>query len=70
MAFIASKGWFILGASYQYLDADLPAGQYHYWLVEVETDGEETSYGPTSAWSGWDAADLPHRIYLPVINRD
>jgi uncharacterized repeat protein (TIGR01451 family) len=70
VAFIASQGWLVFGASYQYLDTDLPSGLYHYWLVEVENSGKETTYGPVSAGPGWDEADLPHRIYLPVLSRD
>jgi hypothetical protein len=67
IAFVPSKGIFGLGAAYQYLDAGLPAGLYHYWVVEVEDSGKETAYGPVSASSGWDAADLPYRVYLPLI---
>jgi uncharacterized repeat protein (TIGR01451 family) len=67
VAFVPAKGWGGFGATYQYLDAGLPSGQYYYWLVEVENGGQETSYGPVSAPSGWDEADLPYRIYLPIL---
>jgi hypothetical protein len=70
VTFSAGKGRYGLGAAYQYLDADLPPGLYHYWLVEVENGGRETTYGPVNAWSGWGEGDLPYRIYLPVIGRD
>ena len=70
VAFIPSKGWYGLGAFYQYLDAALPLGRYYYWLIEVENDGKETAYGPVSTLSGWGEADLPYRIYLPLIRRN
>jgi uncharacterized repeat protein (TIGR01451 family) len=69
VAFVAAEGRDGLGSAYQYLDADLPAGRYYYWLVEVENGGKETPYGPVDSLSGWDAADLPYRLYLPLVAR-
>jgi uncharacterized repeat protein (TIGR01451 family) len=67
VTFVAGKGGHSFGATYQYLDTDLPPGLYHYWLVEVENSGKETTFGPVTASPGWDPADLPHRIYLPLV---
>jgi uncharacterized repeat protein (TIGR01451 family) len=67
VTFVPAKGWHSLGAAYQYLDPDLPAGEYYYWLVEVENSGTETAYGPVTVSAGGDAADMPHKIYLPLL---
>jgi hypothetical protein len=69
IAFVAAKGWWGLGARYEYYDAGLAKGVYHYWLVEVENSGKETAYGPVSTWSGWDEGDLPYRIFLPLVRQ-
>jgi len=69
VAFVAAQGWGGLGAVYSYLDADLPYGRYHYWLVEVENSGVMTPYGPVSAWPGWSDADRPYRVYLPLMTK-
>ena len=66
IAFVAAQGGQVQGAEYSYLDAGLPSGQYHYWLIEEEYGGKKTAYGPVSAWSGWDEAELPYRIHLPI----
>ena len=70
VAFIPSQGWHFFGAAYRYLDANLFPGLYHYWLVEVENDGQEKTYGPVGALAGWDADDLPYSVYLPIVRRD
>jgi len=69
VAFVPARGWGSLGASYDYLDTDLPPGEYYYWLVEVETGGKQTTYGPINASPGWDTIDLPYRVYLPLIQQ-
>ena len=69
VSFVAGKGAPSLSATYQYLDLNLPFGQYYYWLGEVENGGRETVYGPVSAFSGWTDADRPYRFYLPVVTR-
>jgi hypothetical protein len=69
VAVIPSKGSPDAGATYQYLDDALPAGQYYYWLIEEENSGKRTTYGPISVWSNWDWAELPHRLFLPLIQR-
>ncbi len=69
LVFVPAQGWLNLGAAYQVLDAGLPPGLTYYWLVEVENDGAETRYGPVSAWPGWNEADLPYRVYLPLLRR-
>jgi uncharacterized repeat protein (TIGR01451 family) len=70
LAFIPSRDQHGLGAFYTYLDTALPLGLYHYWLIEVENGGQRTTYGPVNAWPGWSEADLPYRLYLPLITRD
>jgi uncharacterized repeat protein (TIGR01451 family) len=67
IAFVPAKGGSDAGAVYQYLDADLRPAQYRYWLVEVETSGHETWYGPVSAWLQGSPKDLPQQVYLPVV---
>ncbi len=69
VTFVPARGWLGLGATYQYLDAGLPPGLYSYWLIEVENSGRQTPYGPISASSGWDEADWPYRVYLPLIRK-
>jgi uncharacterized repeat protein (TIGR01451 family) len=69
LVFVPAQGWLNLGAAYQVLDVGLPPGLTYYWLVEVENDGAETRYGPVSAWPGWNEADLPYRVYLPLLRR-
>lgn len=67
VAILPAQGWLDSGATYQFLDAGLASGQYHYWLVEEEYGGRRTAYGPVSTWSGWDEADFPFRIFLLAI---
>jgi uncharacterized repeat protein (TIGR01451 family) len=50
------------GADYTWLDRTAPAsGRLYYWLVEVETGGAETPYGPAVVGGA--------RVYLPLIIR-
>jgi uncharacterized repeat protein (TIGR01451 family) len=70
VAFVPATGRLGTGAAYQYLDIDAPAGMLNYWLVEVETTGLQTAYGPVSVWSDPDAVDFSHRIFLPVVRRE
>jgi uncharacterized repeat protein (TIGR01451 family) len=58
---VTSKG--SQGADYSVHDPSAPATAY-YWLVEVERDGSETSYGPAA-----DTQSLNNRVYLPLIKR-
>jgi hypothetical protein len=67
VTFLPAQGWLDSGATYRYLDAGLATGQYHYWLVEEEIGGKRTVFGPVSAWSGWDEADFPFRVFLLAI---
>ena len=69
VAFIPAQGQFSLGTAYQYLDTSLPPGLYHYWLTEIENNGKQTTYDPVSARPGKNEADLPYRLYLPLIQR-
>jgi len=48
------------GATYEVIDTTASLQQsYTYWLVEVEVDGSENTYGPTQ-WVG------AGRVYLPL----
>jgi len=51
------------GATYEFLDTTASATEtYHYWLQEVELDGEVIDYGPTSILASGSAS-----IYLPFV---
>ncbi|MFK7802575.1 MAG: SdrD B-like domain-containing protein [Anaerolineae bacterium] len=49
------------GASYSYTDSDLEPGTYTYWLIDVETDGDETLNGPVTF-----TLTREFNIYLPM----
>ncbi len=54
------------GGDYRVLDASAPAsGTVYYWLIEVETDGDQTVYGP--AFPRTQASDF--MAYLPFVRR-
>ncbi len=55
------------GATYVYNDTVPYAGDWWYWLAEVDTSGRETLHGPVRAAVG--AAALPYRVYLPLVLR-
>ena len=50
----------IIGASYEYLDKDVQAGQkYYYWLEFIDTQGK-TVYGPRQV-------KATHGLFMPAI---
>jgi hypothetical protein len=56
------------GSTYSHADRDVTEGHvYWYWLAEVGADGSETFHGPV--WGGVGPHALPHRLYLPLIQR-
>ena len=57
------------GGDYRVPDANAPAptsGTWYYWLVEVETDGTETVYGPASTAP---STTSTYARYLPLVRR-
>lgn len=52
------------GAAYHLIDTAAPASQlYSYWLVEVDADGRETTYGPATT------AITSGAIFLPLVTQ-
>jgi hypothetical protein len=64
VTFVAAKGRGS-GATYVYNDTVPSEGDWWYWLVDVDTAGQETVHGPV--WAGAEATTLPNRIYLPLV---
>ncbi len=63
-ALIASKApGTAAGASYEWLDASLPAGGHLYWLEIVDQAGGRTRHGPVSVILS------ESRLYLPIVKR-
>ncbi|MGQ9527835.1 MAG: SdrD B-like domain-containing protein, partial [Chloroflexus sp.] len=53
------------GASYQWFDRTAqPNVSYHYWLVEVETDGDRHEFMLSSS-----AVQFTYRVLVPIIQR-
>lgn len=52
------------GAAYSHTDNSAPDGTVYYWLVDVETDGDESINGPVSVFVGEQMT-----IYLPLVTR-
>jgi len=55
------------GATYVYEDVVPAAGEWWYWLADVDTSGLETFHEPVSTGVG-DSAWSP-RVYLPLVTR-
>jgi hypothetical protein len=56
-----------MGASYEWVDAGVEAGQTYFYLLEdVDIRGQATRHGPVSATL---SPPAPYRIYLPLVNR-
>jgi uncharacterized repeat protein (TIGR01451 family) len=55
------------GGSYRLVDPNPPATPTWYWLVEVERDGTEQSYGPVAAATA--GARSVYLVYLPDVAR-
>jgi uncharacterized repeat protein (TIGR01451 family) len=54
------------GAEYDYLDTKAsPDASYWYWLVDVDTLGQETFHGPVRALIGTSA--MPYKLYMPLL---
>jgi uncharacterized repeat protein (TIGR01451 family) len=60
---VASQG--SQGGDYRLSDPSAPSGPIYYWLIEVETSGQEHIYGPAA--SAQPAAHVT--LYLPLITR-
>jgi uncharacterized repeat protein (TIGR01451 family) len=59
------------GATYQFMDTTAVGGKtYTYWLVETETSGRTTVYGP-SRWAGSGNMNAGNgvKLYLPLLIR-
>lgn len=68
IATIPGQGSSLETTRYDYLDDGLQQGAYSYWLVDVDShNGTETRHGPVEAILGSTPADLPERVYLPVV---
>jgi Cna protein B-type domain. len=53
------------GASYQWFDRTAQAGvSYHYWLVEIEADGDQNEFSIISL-----AVQFTYRVLVPIIQR-
>ncbi len=53
------------GASYQWFDRTAQAGvSYHYWLVEIEADGDQNEFSIISP-----AVQFTYRVLVPIIQR-
>ncbi len=53
------------GASYQWFDRTAQAGvSYHYWLVEIEADGDQNEFSVISP-----AVQFTYRVLVPIIQR-
>jgi hypothetical protein len=56
-----------VGASYEWPDAEVEAGQTYFYLLEdVDVHGQATRHGPVSATL---PPAAPYRFYLPLVNR-
>jgi len=54
------------GGDYRMSDSSAPeSGPVYYWLVEVETNGTETVYGPATM----NVQSSQERMYLPLVRR-
>jgi len=53
------------GGDYRLTDLSAPSGPVYYWLIEVETSGQEHSYGPAAS-----VQPTAHvTLYLPLVTR-
>ncbi|MFQ3662562.1 MAG: isopeptide-forming domain-containing fimbrial protein [Chloroflexaceae bacterium] len=67
IAEIGSQGSATSGESYRVVDTGAEVGRnYWYWLVEVEADGDESTYGPVRLAGGLSGG---LQIYLPLVRR-
>lgn len=65
---ILSTGRGGLGASYEWRDTNVQAGQsYTYWLEEIELNGVTSEHGPSSATVAPAAAG--YRFFVPIVSR-
>ena len=56
----------LCGADYLYDDVTaIPGLPYWYWLVDVDTEGQETLHGPVRAQVG--TTELKEKLYLPLV---
>lgn len=55
------------GATYGHVDTAPYAGQWWYWLSDVDTYGRETFHNTPTNITVESNSDLPYRIYLPLI---
>ncbi len=53
------------GASYTYVDPNVGAGRYTYWIVDVPIAGPQTVAASAQAT----VIHVTHRIYLPLVAR-
>ncbi|MCP4514613.1 MAG: hypothetical protein GY824_05200 [Delftia sp.] len=62
IAFVPSQALgYISGASYEYLDDTVTAGQtYTYWLLDVDPNGNEIAHGPAEL-------RVAGSVYLPIV---
>ena len=57
------------GATYAYVDTAPAAGQWWYWLSDVDTHGLETFHDTSVNISVQSRLILPYHVYLPFIGR-
>jgi hypothetical protein len=70
-AMIGAQGGSLHGATYQHLDTSAELGRsYHYWLQEIETNGEANEYGPIryQGDGGGPSTGAIH-IFLPSVQK-
>jgi hypothetical protein len=53
------------GRRYSYVDTTVaPSSTYYYWVVEEDTVGRRTPYGPVKATT---LPEMPYRAYLSIV---